>query len=153
MKDCEGWLEGCNKDRAIEISSRSQPGHHSLRQGLSYPIAKVLQSDEGASAVIGSKMVRAAMCSEVEGSNKIMLPWSLPVCPVSGLSWSPARAQLTERDIAIPHKTCGLYMFICRESRHLSSIENIPHNRGVAGIVADREPSRSSFAGVVGNDP
>jgi hypothetical protein len=49
------------------------------KQRSFYPIAKVLQSDEGASAVIGSNMVRAAMCSEVEGSNKIMLPWSLPV--------------------------------------------------------------------------
>ena len=41
---------------------------------LRYPIANVLQSEEGASAVIGSKMVRAAICFEVEGSNRIILP-------------------------------------------------------------------------------
>ena len=41
---------------------------------LRYPIAKVLQSEEGASAVIGSKMVRAEICSEVAGSNKMILP-------------------------------------------------------------------------------
>ena len=43
-----------------------------------YPIAKALQSEAGAMAVTGSKIVRAEMCSEVGGSNKITLPWSLP---------------------------------------------------------------------------
>jgi hypothetical protein len=39
-----------------------------------YPMAKVLQSLEGAIAVIGSKMVRAEICSDVDGSNMMMLP-------------------------------------------------------------------------------
>jgi hypothetical protein len=54
----------------------------STRSGLrerTYPIAKVRQSDDGARAVIGSKIVRADMCSEVDGSNNITLPWELPV--------------------------------------------------------------------------
>ena len=41
---------------------------------LRYPIANVRQSNEGAIEVIGSKMVLAEMCSEVEGSNRMMLP-------------------------------------------------------------------------------
>lgn len=41
-------------------------------------MANVLQSAAGAIAVIGSKIVRAEMCSDVDGSNKMMLPWSLP---------------------------------------------------------------------------
>lgn len=41
---------------------------------LRYPIANVRQSAEGAIEVIGSKIVLAEMCSEVDGSNKIMLP-------------------------------------------------------------------------------
>lgn len=43
-----------------------------------YPIANVKQSAEGAIDVMGSKIVRADMCSLVDGSNKIMLPCSLP---------------------------------------------------------------------------
>lgn len=39
-----------------------------------YPMANVLQSDAGASEVIGSKIVRAEMCSDVDGSNKMTLP-------------------------------------------------------------------------------
>lgn len=45
---------------------------------MTYPMANVRQSAEGAIAVIGSNIVRADMCSEVEGSNKIIFPWSLP---------------------------------------------------------------------------
>jgi len=44
-----------------------------------HPIANVLQSAAGANAVMGSNMVLAEMCSEVEGSNKMMLPCALPV--------------------------------------------------------------------------
>lgn len=44
------------------------------RACLSYPIANVLQSAAGASAVMGSKMVLAERCSEVEGSNRMMFP-------------------------------------------------------------------------------
>jgi hypothetical protein len=44
-----------------------------------YPIAKVRQSDEGASAVMGSNIVRADICSDVDGSNKITLPWEFPI--------------------------------------------------------------------------
>jgi hypothetical protein len=39
-----------------------------------YPIAKVRESEDGARAVMGSYMVRAEMCSDVEGSNRITFP-------------------------------------------------------------------------------
>lgn len=45
---------------------------------LRYPIAKVRQSVDGARAVTGSKIVRAEICSEVEGSKRMMFPCSLP---------------------------------------------------------------------------
>lgn len=44
-----------------------------------YPIAKVLQSPPGASAVTAIwSMVLAETCSEVAGSNKMMVPWEFP---------------------------------------------------------------------------
>jgi hypothetical protein len=44
-----------------------------------YPMAYVRQSVAGARAVIGSKIVRAEMCSEVGGSKRITSPLPLPV--------------------------------------------------------------------------
>ena len=44
-----------------------------------HPMANVLQSEAGANAVMGSKMVLADKCSEVEGSNRMMLPCAFPM--------------------------------------------------------------------------
>jgi hypothetical protein len=41
---------------------------------LTHPIANVLQSVAGAIAVMGSKIVRVEMCSEVEGSKSVIEP-------------------------------------------------------------------------------
>jgi hypothetical protein len=49
-----------------------------------YPMANVLQSAAGASAVIGSNIVLADMCSDVVGSKRITLPCELPDEMVSG---------------------------------------------------------------------
>lgn len=47
----------------------------------SYPIANVLQSDEGANDVTGIwSKVLDEICSDVVGSNSIILPCILPVC-------------------------------------------------------------------------
>ena len=43
-----------------------------------YPIACVWQSVAGAIAVMGSKIVLAEICSEVEGSKTTTVPWALP---------------------------------------------------------------------------
>lgn len=43
-----------------------------------YPSANVLQSAAGASAVMGSNMVLADICSDVDGSNKMTFPCELP---------------------------------------------------------------------------
>lgn len=43
-----------------------------------YPIAYVLQSEDGASAVMGSKIVLEETCSLLEGSNRMTSPFSLP---------------------------------------------------------------------------
>ena len=44
-----------------------------------YPIANVLQSAPGAKAVIGSKIVRADICSTVDGSKRMTFPCELPI--------------------------------------------------------------------------
>ena len=41
-------------------------------------MAKVLQSEAGASAVTGSKIVLEDVCSAVDGSKMMMLPWEFP---------------------------------------------------------------------------
>lgn len=47
---------------------------------FTHPMANVRQSDEGANAVTAIwSIVREEMCSEVVGSNRMMLPWVLPV--------------------------------------------------------------------------
>jgi hypothetical protein len=80
------------------------------RDPFMYPMAKVEQSGAGASAVIGSKMVRTETCSEVEGSKMTTLPCSLPV----PLTFSQRRVYLassrgteypTKSYVSIPHET------------------------------------------------
>ena len=58
-----------------------------------HPMANVLQSEAGANAVMGSKMVLADRCSEVEGSNRMMLPCALPVAS-SAQVWAVANRRL-----------------------------------------------------------
>lgn len=41
-------------------------------------MANVRQSDDGAKEVIGSKMVREDICSDVDGSKSKISPFSLP---------------------------------------------------------------------------
>jgi hypothetical protein len=76
VENGEGRLQRCDQDGPIQIAICCQ--HSSefscCKQGATYPIAKVLQSDTGANAVMGSKIVLAERCSEVEGSNRMMLP-------------------------------------------------------------------------------
>jgi hypothetical protein len=44
------------------------------RGPATYPIANVRESEDGAKAVIGSNIVRAEICSDVEGSNRMTFP-------------------------------------------------------------------------------
>lgn len=55
---------GCNAAKRIEP--------------FRYPMAYVLQSEDGARAVMGSNIVLAETCSLVEGSKRITSPFSLP---------------------------------------------------------------------------
>ena len=45
---------------------------------LLYPMAYVLQSEAGARAVMGSKIVRAEICSELDGSKRMISPLVVP---------------------------------------------------------------------------
>ena len=73
-------------------------------------MAYVLQSDDGASAVIGSKMVRAEICSLDAGSNKITSPLSLP--DLVSLFTSPHALPLTKCNVTISHPRCDHQRFI-----------------------------------------
>lgn len=64
LRVCKIVNEGCN------VAIRIDP--------FMYPKANVLQSAAGARAVMGSYIVRADMCSDVDGSNRMTLPWEFP---------------------------------------------------------------------------
>ena len=73
-----------------------------------HPTAYVLQSHAGAIAVIGSLIVRADMCSEFWGWNRMMLPSALPVTCRSVPERLPANDTcLTKGDVSVSHPCCG----------------------------------------------
>ena len=79
VKNGKGGLQGRNQDGAIEVAGVALVMVADGRMfAYTHPMAKVLQSAAGAKAVIGSKIVLAERCSDVEGSNKMMLPWAFP---------------------------------------------------------------------------
>jgi hypothetical protein len=49
-------------------------GLHEYLDLATYPIANVRESEDGAKAVIGSNIVLAETCSDVEGSNRMTFP-------------------------------------------------------------------------------
>jgi hypothetical protein len=108
-----------------------------LSPDITYPIAKVLQSAAGANAVIGSKIVLAEMCSEVEGSKRMTLPWAFP-SPVLAAEVAGATtvSGLTKRNIAVPHPRSHPDLLIRRKASHLVSREEVPYNRRRPCIVA-----------------
>jgi hypothetical protein len=93
MKYGEGRLQCGDQYGAIEIARGCQYPRPAFGVCIyvTYPMAKVLQSEAGARAVMGSKIVLAERCSEVEGSKRMMLPWAFPFPRIS--NWSGRRAQ------------------------------------------------------------
>ena len=67
---------GCKVATSIEPLRYLQRSAKSFTNKWDYtdPMAKVLQSFAGAIAVIGSKIVRVEICSEVDGSNNVIEP-------------------------------------------------------------------------------
>jgi hypothetical protein len=85
-----------------------------------HPIAKVRESAAGAIAVIGSYIVRADICSDVEGSNNITFPWAFPEA-LSGYFLAISISGLTEGNISILHPSCHPNRFIrCEASNFVS---------------------------------
>lgn len=88
-----------------------------------YPIAKVRQSVDGASAVMGSKIVRADKCSDVDGSNNITLPCEFPVRLVRDLmlrrKWN--NSPLTESNIPVLHPYGDPNFLVGCKPRHLTA--------------------------------
>ena len=80
----------------------------SVRAADTHPTAYVLQSHAGAMAVIGSMIVRADMCSEFCGWNRIMLPSAFPAACKSVPETFPIdRFCPTKGDVPIPHPCCS----------------------------------------------
>jgi len=100
-------------------------------------------------------MVRAEICSEVEGSNKMISPLPLPeidVCQNLFLGRPDAASGTgvyTKGDIAIAHPGCDSKRFKCSESRYLLASKQIPDNGSLASIIAHYETASSSFTDVV----
>lgn len=118
-------------------------------------MANVLQSAAGANAVMGSKMVLAERCSDVWGSNRMMLPWAFPSCllalDVAGASQS--LSELTKSNIAVPHPRSHPDLLVRGKSCHLVSGKEVPHNRSGPCIVAYHQAATSPLADRVGMYP
>lgn len=96
-----------------------------------YPIANVLQSEAGANAVMGSNMVLAERCSDVEGSKRMMLPCALPGAIMSvpaARRCTALTAKLTKSDISIPHPSCDSDLLVRGKSSHFVAGEQVPDN-------------------------
>jgi hypothetical protein len=97
-------------------------------------------------------MVRAEICSTVEGSKSITLPCELP----DQLAKKDKREtwfKLTESYVAVPHPRRNFDFFVRREPRHFIAGQKIPHDGGQAGIVANDQAAAASFADVVHGNP
>jgi hypothetical protein len=68
----EGWRVAMSMEPLRYLKAISVEDNHSFRG--THPMAKVLQSAAGANAVMGSKIVLAERCSDVEGSKRMMFP-------------------------------------------------------------------------------
>lgn len=105
---------------------------------------------------MGSKMVLAEMCSEVEGSKRMMLPCALPGFLVSKnecrkRNWT--RDSLTKSNVAVPHPRGNPNLIIRCETGHLVAGEKVPHNGGAPRIVAHHQTAGAALADGVGRDP
>lgn len=84
MQDGEDGKEGSYQDGTILVSGRVSRSQFTSNQRI-YPMAYVRQSEAGANDVMGSKIVRADICSEDDGSKRMTSPFTFP-----------AASQLTE---------------------------------------------------------
>lgn len=108
---------------------------------LTHPIAYVLQSLAGASAVMGSKMVRAEICSEVEGSKSMTLPLTLPAHCQSVVSPCVIDVLPTKGNVAVAHPHCDSNVLVCRKASNLASRVYVPDNCSISRIVAYSHPT------------
>jgi hypothetical protein len=117
-----------------------------------YPKAKVRQSAAGASAVMGSNMVLADMCSDVDGSNRITLPCELPE-EHQYVESADRRRGSTKGNAGIFHPRCRSYVLIGGESGNLISCDHIPDNGCKTAVIADHQSPVSPIAHGVGCYP
>jgi hypothetical protein len=124
-----------------------------LRQDFTYPIANVLQSFEGAIAVMGSNMVRVETCSDVDDSNNVIEPCELPATKLALAETYTLGQCHTECDVAIAHETCNVDRLICSKTGNLAARQEVPSNAGIPCIVADGKSTRTAVACIVDRYP
>ncbi len=74
-------MKGCDQNGTVHIPATGFSVIQADPVIDAYPTAYDRQSDAGAIAVMGSKIVLADICSDVEGSKRMMLPCPFPTAP------------------------------------------------------------------------
>lgn len=124
-----------------------------LRQDCTHPIANVLQSFEGAIAVMGSNMVRVETCSDVDDSNNVIEPCEFPVAKLALTEICTLQEGHTKCDVAVAHETCNIDWLICSKSGNLASGQKVPSYAGIPCIIADSEPTCTAVTRIVDRYP
>jgi hypothetical protein len=114
-------------------------------------MAYVLQSDAGASAVIGSNMVLADTCSWVDGSNRITSPLVLPIGGILAdyLGKGHKGVVSTKSYVPVPHPSRDLQWLKGGKSSMLATSEQVPDNGRLAIVIGDHEPSSPPLAHII----
>lgn len=105
---------------------------------------------------MGSKMVLVEMCSDVEGSKRVIEPCALPIDPsmnAKNICFVLPNEVLTKSDIAIAHEACDIDRLIRREAGYLPARQDVPSNACVSGIITHGEPAGAALTRIVDRDP
>lgn len=81
MEYVKGGLKRCDEYRSVLVPATALVFANYCTKRPTNPIACVWQSAAGAKEVTGSKIVRADICSEVDGSKRMIDP---PTSPIPG---------------------------------------------------------------------
>lgn len=149
VKDSERRLKSHDQDRSILVTANLSD-HAGFKAADTHPTAYVWQSHAGAIAVIGSLIVRADMCSEFCGWNRMMLPSVFPAACTSVPEIIHMKLScVTKGDISVSHPRCSTNCMVRSKSCDLLPCKQIPHNCNFSSIVTDEQPSSPSFTNII----
>jgi hypothetical protein len=98
---------------------------------------------------MGSKIVRAEICSDVAGSKRITSPLPFPDHLLIWVHTRYPEEGPTKSYISIPHPGRHSKGFKRSESRDFAPGVQIPYDRRLTDIVADDKTASSSFTDIV----